>query len=94
MDPVHDIGWAMDRLQAGCKVQRTGWNGKGMYLAFMPAFTIPSGMVNGRTAKFVPSDQDIKCGAYIAMWTARGVWQPGWLASQMDLLACDWEVVE
>lgn len=29
----------------------------------------------------------------IAMYTADGKLQPGWLASQMDLLATDWEIL-
>lgn len=91
-NPGGGIGWAVRNLKAGEKVRRSGWNGKGMFLAFMPAFTIPAGMVNGRTAKFVPLGQDVECGGYIAMWTAQGVWQPGWLASQADLLAEDWEL--
>ena len=36
---------------------------------------------------------DLRVGAYIVMWTAQGVWQPGWLASQADMLADDWVVV-
>lgn len=27
------FGWALDQLQRGNKVTRTGWNGKGMWLA-------------------------------------------------------------
>lgn len=29
----------------------------------------------------------------IAMYTADGKLQPGWLASQMDMLATDWEIL-
>ena len=29
----NDIGWAVKELRNGNKVQRQGWNGKGMYLA-------------------------------------------------------------
>jgi len=94
MEPVMDFGDALDALREGKKVARKGWNGTGMFLAFMPSFTIPAGMVNGRTAQYVPPGQDVECGAYIAMWTAQGVWQPGWLASQADMLALDWVVVE
>lgn len=90
---MKDIGWAVRMMKKGHKLARRGWNGKGMFLAYMPEFTIPSGMVNGRTAKFVPADTDVMCGAYISMWTAQGIWQPGWLASQPDLLATDWEIV-
>lgn len=31
---------------------------------------------------------------FIVMYTAQGKHQPGWLASQADMLADDWEVVE
>ncbi len=27
------------------------------------------------------------------MWTAEQKWQPGWLASQSDMLVEDWQVV-
>ena len=89
-----NFGDAIKALKDGHKVARAGWNGKGMWLALMPGFTIPKGMVNERTRKFVPPDQDIECGAYIVMWTAQGTWQPGWLASQADMLSEDWAVVD
>lgn len=91
---LRDIGWAVRALKDGQKVARAGWNGKSMWLAHMPGFTIPAGMVNERTRKHVPPGVDIPCGGYIVMWTAQGVWQPGWLASQTDLLAEDWVIVE
>jgi Protein of unknown function (DUF2829) len=30
---MNDIGWAVRMMQSGSKVCRTGWNGKGMWLA-------------------------------------------------------------
>jgi hypothetical protein len=90
MQEVFDFGEALARLKENKHVARQGWNGKGMYLAYMPGFTIPAGMVNGRTAHHVPAGCDVVCGGYIAMWTAQGTWQPGWLASQADMLAEDW----
>ena len=30
---LHDIGWAVKQMWNGDKVQRAGWNGKGMHLA-------------------------------------------------------------
>lgn len=86
------FGEAIDHLKNGDRVARAGWNGKGMWLAYMPPVTIPEGMVNGRTKKFVPVG-DLVVGGYVVMWTAAGVWQPGWLASQADMLADDWAVV-
>lgn len=28
----HDIGWAVKQLHDGQRIQRAGWNGKGMWL--------------------------------------------------------------
>ena len=88
-----NFGGAIKALKDGQKVRRAGWNGKGMWLCLMPDVVIPEGIVNGRTKSFVPTG-DLRVGAYIVMWTAQGTWQPGWLASQPDMLADDWEVVE
>ena len=86
---IKDFGWALRVLKAGGRVAREGWNGKGMWLCFMPGMTIAEGMVNSRTRRFLPSGA-LPVGGYIVMWTAQGTWQPGWLASQNDMLAEDW----
>lgn len=88
-----NFGDAIKALKEGKRVRRAGWNGKGMWLCLMPDVVIPEGIVNGRTKQFVPTG-DLHVGAYIVMWTAQGTWQPGWLASQPDMLSDDWEVVE
>lgn len=84
-----NFGQALEALKSGKRVAREGWNGKGMWLYLMSGMTIPEGMVNSRTRAVVPSG-DLNVGPYIVMWTAQGVWQPGWLASQTDMLAEDW----
>ena len=86
-----NFGQALERAVAGNKIARTGWNGRNMWVCYMPPTIIPDGMVNGRTRKFVPTG-DLPVGGYFVMWTADGVWQPGWLASQSDMLADDWIV--
>lgn len=87
-----DFGDAIRALKSGKRVRRAGWNGKAMWLCLMEGMTVPEHMVNGRTKRHVPVG-DLNVGAYIVMWTAQGVWQPGWLASQPDMLAADWEIV-
>lgn len=87
-----DFGQALRLLKAGKRVARAGWNGAGMWVCLMPAVVIPEGVVNGRTKQFVPTG-DLNCQPYLAMWTAKREWQPGWLASQADMLANDWEIV-
>ena len=87
-----NFGQAVEQLKSGQRVARAGWNGKGMWVCLMPAAVIPEGLVNERTRKFVPSGE-LRVGAYLVLWTAHGVWQPGWNASTPDILADDWEVV-
>lgn len=86
------FGEAIEAAKQDKKIARAGWNGKRMWVCHMPAVVIPEGIVNGRAKKFLPAG-DLKCGGYFVMMTADGTWQPGWLASQADMLAEDWEVV-
>lgn len=99
--PTMTFGEAIAALKAGKKVARAGWNGKGMWLVLMPALYLPpfntqgtDRKVNDRTAKWIGEDKPLDCQPYIAMWTAQQKWQPGWLASQADMLAEDWTVID
>lgn len=96
-----DFGQAITYLKQGKKVAREGWNGKGMWIVLMPSLYLPSydsqvegAKVNDRTAKHIGTDKPLDSQPYIAMWTAAEQWQPGWLASQADILAEDWQIVE
>jgi len=94
------FGDALIMLKQGNKVSRSGWNGKGMFIVMMDGLKLPSfntqeagPKVNDRTAMFIGKDTPLDSQPYIAMSTATGQWQPGWLASQADMLADDWMVV-
>ena len=87
-----NFGEAIEAAKKGERIQRAGWNGKGMWVCHMPAVTIPEGVVNGRTKRFVPTG-DLKVLGYFVLRTATGEWLPGWLASQTDMLAEDWSVL-
>lgn len=89
-----NFGQALEALKEGKKVARKGWNGKGMWIALMPALYLDKDIINGRTKKHIGEGVDLDSQPYIVMWTATGQWQPGWLASQADMLAEDWELVE
>jgi hypothetical protein len=83
------FGHALMVLQDGKKVARSGWNGKGMFLYHVPANSYPA---QTEAAKGVFGDT-VPYGAYIAMKTAQGNVVP-WLASQTDVLANDWQLVD
>jgi hypothetical protein len=81
---------ALERLKQGKKVQRSGWNGKGMWLALQKAY--PDGIpINKNTAEAtgIPEGTVCKFLPYIMMKTADNAFVP-WLASQTDILANDW----
>jgi hypothetical protein len=95
------FGEAIQALKAGKKVSRHGWNGKNMWLVLMPALYLPPYNTQGterkvpdRTAKWIGEDMPLDSQPYIVMWTAQEKWQPGWLASQADMLAEDWCVID
>ena len=96
-----NFGQAIEAAKFGKKIFRRGWNGKGMFVALMPALKLPpyssqepGAKVNDRTAKYIGPDMPLDSQPYFAMWTAQQQWQPGWLASQADMLAEDWTSVE
>jgi len=81
-------------LIGNCRVARSGWNGKGMWVVLQAGY--PDGIpINGNTALAtgIPEGTVCKFRPYLMMRTADGSFVP-WVASQTDLLADDWYVVE
>ena len=88
-----DIGTAVEALKQGARVAREGWNGKGMFLYYVPENKYPASRNEHGTMVGVFEDDMVPYGAYIAMKTAQNNVVP-WLASQTDVLAEDWQIVE
>lgn len=86
------FGHAIVSLKAGKKVARSGWNGKGMFLVLQPA-TVDAKLREGSVYEQALSSNICTINAHIDMRTATGEMQPGWLASQSDMLADDWYIV-
>ena len=86
-----NFGEALSSLNSGYKVARGGWNGKNMWLVLVPeSIDVP----------LIPDSPYHKAGltsvtinSHIDMYTADGTMQPGWLASQSDMLANDWIII-
>jgi hypothetical protein len=90
---MNGFDWALKTLKNGGKVQRSGWNGKGMWIVLQEAY--PEGIpINANTAKAtgIPEGTVCKFLPYIMMKTAQHDFVP-WLASQTDILATDWWIV-
>jgi len=88
-----NFGDAINALKTGFKVARSGWNGKSMWLLLVPGS--PSiRPVAGTPYSNAGLVEPTNINPHIDMYTATGDMQPGWLASQSDMLAEDWAVVE
>ena len=87
------FGHAIASLKLGHSVARAGWNGKGMFLYYVPENKYPASRNEHGTMIGVFEDDMVPYGAYIAMKTAQNNVVP-WLASQTDVLAEDWQIVE
>lgn len=85
-----DFGQAVKELKAGNKVSRSGWNGKSMFLFLVAGSTF---RVNRAPLLGIyPEGTEVKYLSHIDMKTASGEIVP-WLASQTDVLAEDWDIV-
>lgn len=82
------FGQAIEAMKKGKKVARRGWNGKNQHIELASAISYvnPDGAV-------VNAEHNAIGNKAIAFCGTSGV-QMGWLASQADMLAEDWEIVE
>lgn len=81
---------ALDALKLGSKVQRAGWNGKGMFIFLVSGsrFIVNRPPLLG----IYPEGTEINYHAHVDMKTADGQVVP-WLCSQTDMLAEDWSIL-
>lgn len=83
-----NFGLALEAAKMGKKIARKGWNGKGQYVEIGTDFAYRTLDDNG----VLVAHEDIGTNALVFVGT-RGR-QVGWLASQADMLADDWYIVE
>lgn len=84
---------ALTTLKSGGIVSRAGWNGKGMFLILVPGTPDVKPYAGTPYSRVVQAEGTVTINAHIDMMTATGEMQPGWLASQTDLLAEDWTIL-
>lgn len=84
-----NFGLALEAAKMGKKIARRGWNGKGQYVMVGTNFSYYAHDTDVRESAY---HQDINSAALVFVGT-RGS-QVGWLASQADMLADDWYIVE
>lgn len=96
---MHTFGEALEAIKQEKRVARAGWNGKGMFIYLNKGAIdhepeadniegIPSGLFEVWHQGIVTRLPNIN------MKAASGSTVTGWLASQTDLLAEDWEILD
>ena len=83
-----NFGKAIEAIKEGKKVAREGWNGKSQYIELATNISY----VNAE-GEVINCEHNAIGNKAIAFVGTSGV-QMGWLASQADMLAEDWIVVE
>jgi hypothetical protein len=91
-----NFGQALEALKEGKKVARKGWNGKKMFIYLVHQTLVDKEFLRNEASNMPICDNTgvAKFNSHIDMKTADGSVCIGWLASQTDMLAEDWEVVE
>ena len=91
-----NFGQAIEALKQSKKVDRKGWNGKNMFLWLKPAATVKAEWCKDPMLKAIAEGNggEIPALGTICMLTAQKEILSGWLASQTDMLAEDWQIVE
>jgi hypothetical protein len=87
MNEKMTFGQAIDALKQGKKAYRSGWNGKNQYIVLATNISYTMG------GEIVNCDHDAIGNKAIAFVGTSGI-QMGWLASQADMLAEDWRIVD
>ncbi len=83
-----DFGKAIEAMRMGKKVARKGWNGKNQYIQLATGISYKS-----MSGKIVNCEHEAIGNKAIVFVGTSGV-QMGWLASQADMLADDWMIVD
>jgi hypothetical protein len=84
------FGMAIEAMKKGMRVARSGWNGKGMWLALVDG---GHWGIGGHAPYDTPGAAHVTHSSFIGMKTTDNKFVP-WLASQTDMLADDWTIVE
>ena len=91
-----NFGEAIEAMKNGKFATRKGWNGKNMYLWYMPPATVKSEWCKEPHLKAIADDNGgkVECLGSIRMKTADNKVLTGWLASQTDIMAEDWAIYD
>lgn len=93
-----NFGQAIDAAKAGGKVRRAGWNNRDAFVIYVPP-TIGAPLRAGTPYHKALGDVTVTINDHLDMiyppsdLRPEALCIPGWLASQTDMLADDWQAI-
>lgn len=84
-----EFSFAIKQVKNGKKITRKGWNGKSQFITLCTNFSY----LDTSTHTLVNPNHD-NIGNEALVFHGTSGEQVGWLASQADMLADDWEILE
>lgn len=82
------FGLAIEAAKRGGRIRRRGWNGKNQYVELASGISYTNAV-----GEIINAEHQTIGNCALAFVGTSGV-QMGWLASQADMLADDWEIVQ
>ena len=91
-----NFGQAIELLKQSERVCRKGWNGKNMFIYLVKGTDLADrDELRNEADEHIPSlENGVKINSHIDMFAADETIVVGWLASQTDILAEDWQIAE
>ncbi len=86
-----DFGKAIQLLKDGKKLQREGWNGKGLFVYYVPANKYEA--ITKIASSIADEENKVQYEPYFAIKNAKGTIST-WVPSINDCLAEDWKIVD
>ena len=87
-----NFGEALNLIKNGQRVARRGWNGRGMFVYYVPAAKYPANRNElAVMGTFADADGMVSYNAYMAIKNVDGTIST-WVPSVNDCLAEDWEL--
>lgn len=83
-------------IENGKKITRRDWNGRNMFVYYVPGRTIPLAFwkeCNAELTEFERKRGYVELKGHFDMYNAQGERIIGWLASQTDMASDEWEIV-
>ena len=90
---------ALEKCIAGARITRRDWNGKGMFVYYIPPHEVRIEDWENRSGNTPLTDKEkevgcVRIAGHFDMYNAQNIRIIGWLASQTDMSSDEWEVIE